>query len=122
MSFEKLIFVYGTLKRGCSNHHFMAGQKFAGEARTAPGFRLFDLGGHPGMVVYPEDHDGVAGEVWAVDADCLVHLDGLEGLAQGIYRREIVPLLAPWANRGIEAYTYPHSVTGRREVGAVWIE
>jgi len=34
------IFVYGTLKRGGRNHHFMAGQQFVGEARTAPGYTL----------------------------------------------------------------------------------
>ena len=34
MSPEKLIFVYGTLKRACANHHFLSGQKFIGEART----------------------------------------------------------------------------------------
>ena len=39
-----LVFVYGTLKRGYSNHHFLAGQAFQGEARTAPGFALFSLG------------------------------------------------------------------------------
>lgn len=117
-----LVFVYGTLKRGCSNHDFMAGQEFLGEARTAPGFRLYDLGGHPGMVVRPDDTDGVAGEIWAIDADCLARLDQLEGVAEGWYRREPVPLLAPFANRGIEAFVYPHDVTGRREVGPVWRE
>ena len=116
------IFVYGTLKRGCCNHHFLAGQNFIGEARTAPGFRLFDLGGHPGMVVRPDDTEGVAGEIWEVDEDCLARIDALEGIAEAWYRREPVPLLPPFANRGIEAYSYPHDVTGRREVGSVWCE
>ena len=119
---RKLIFVYGTLKRGCGNHHFLAGQKFAGEAHTAPGFRLFDLGGHPGMVLQPDDREGVAGEIWSVDDACLVRLDALEGIAEGLYHREAVPLLAPDAGRGIEAYVYPHSVAGRREIGSVWRE
>ena len=118
----KLIFVYGTLKRGCSNHHFLAGQKFAGAARTAPGYRLFDLGGHPGMVVRADDTEGVAGEIWEVDPPALKRLDALEGLAEGVYRREAVPLLPPFGDRGIEAYIYPHAITGRREVGAEWEE
>ena len=122
MTPAKLIFVYGTLKRGCCNHHLLAGQKFVGEARTAQGFRLYDLGGHPGMVVQPDDAEGVAGEVWEVDTDALVRLDALEGLAEGMYRREPVPLLPPFAARGVEAYVYPHAVTGRREVGSVWRE
>jgi gamma-glutamylcyclotransferase (GGCT)/AIG2-like uncharacterized protein YtfP len=118
----KLVFVYGTLKRRCSNHHFMAGQKFVGEARTAPGFRLFDLGGYPGMVVRPDDKDGVTGEIWEVDADALVRLDALEGVSEKTYRREVVPLLPPFADRGIEGYIYARSIKGRREVGATWRE
>ena len=46
----KLIFVYGTLKRGGHNHHFIYRQTFAGPAHTTPGFTLFDLGGYPGLV------------------------------------------------------------------------
>ena len=72
----RLIFVYGTLKRGGLNHHFLAGQKF----------------------------------------------DALEGLADGLYRRERVPLLPPFAERSVEAYLYPHDITGRREIGSVWRE
>lgn len=118
----KLLFVYGTLKRGCSNHHFLTGQEFVGEAQTAPGFRLFELSGHPGMVARPEDRDGVAGEVWAVDAEALVRLDGLEGLAEGMYRRAVVPLREPFANRGIEGYIYNRSIEGKRDMGGVWNE
>ena len=119
---QKLLFVYGTLKPGCSNHHFLSGQKFIGKAETAPGFRLFELDGHPGMVARAEDQDGVEGEVWAVDAEALVRLDGLEGLAEGMYRREAVPLRGPFANRGIEGYIYNRSVEGRRDMGGVWNE
>ena len=122
MSPGKLVFVYGTLKRGCSNHHFLAGQKFVGEARTAPGFRLFDLGSHPGMVVRADDQQGVTGEIWEIDAPCLKRLDALEGIAEDMYRRKVVPLLPPFADRGIEGYVYPHDVKGRREVGATWRE
>jgi gamma-glutamylcyclotransferase (GGCT)/AIG2-like uncharacterized protein YtfP len=122
MSSGKLIFVYGTLKRACSNHHFLAGQKFVGEARTAPGFLLFDLGGHPGMIARADDKEGVTGEIWEVDEPCLRRLDALEGLDEGMYRREIVPLQPPFADRGIEGYLYARDVKGRREVGATWRE
>lgn len=120
MNPEKLVFVYGTLKRGGANHHFLAEQKFVGEARTAPGFRLFDLGGYPGMVAQPDDRDGIGGEVWAVDTAALVRLDALEGLAQGLYRREAIPLLPPFADRGIEGYIYNRSTEGHREVDGTW--
>lgn len=122
MSKEKLVFVYGTLKRGCSNHHYLTGQKFVGETRTVPGFRLYSLGGFPGMVPQPDDQTGVVGEVWSVDAPALVRLDGLEGLSEGMYRRERVPLLAPFADRKVEAYIYARNLEGRRDIGSEWKE
>lgn len=122
MTSGKLLFVYGTLKRGCANHHFLAGQNFVGEARTAPGFRLYDLGGYPGLVARSDDHDGVAGEIWSVDPAALVRLDALEGLGEGHYRREPIPLAPPFADQGIEGYRYNFSVKGRREVGNTWRE
>jgi gamma-glutamylcyclotransferase (GGCT)/AIG2-like uncharacterized protein YtfP len=117
-----LIFVYGTLKRGGSNHHYMAGQKFLSEALTPPGFRLYDLGGHPGMVPKSDDRDGVTGEVWSVDAACLTQLDPLEGLAEGLYRRVPAKLLPPFATQPVETYLYAQSVEGRSDIGSVWRE
>ncbi len=119
---QKLIFVYGTLKRGCSNHHFLTDQEFVGEARTVPGFRLYELGGHPGMVAKADDLDGVTGEIWAVNAAALVRLDGLEGLDEGMYRRDLVPLLPPFAGQGIEGYIYNRSVKNRPDIGGEWRE
>ena len=115
-----LVFVYGTLKRGGSNHTHLAGQAFVGEARTAPGFRLYQLDGYPGMVALAGDHAGVTGEVWSVNAACLAQLDLLEGVAEGLYRREPVPLLAPFAGRSVEAYLYARSVAGRKDLGSTW--
>lgn len=119
---KKLLFVYGTLKRGCSNHHFLTGQEFIGEARTAPGYRLYGLRGHPGLVPHRDDKDGVVGEVWAVDDAALVRLDALEGLAEGMYRRERLPLLAPFAEQIVEGYIYNRSVKGLRDLGGRWEE
>ena len=115
-----LIFVYGTLKRGGSNHHLMAGQKFLGESRTPPGFRLYELGGHPGMIVKSDDPAGVTGEVWSVDAACLAQLDILEGLVEGIYRRVPIKLLPPFADQAVETYLYAQSVKGRTDIGSTW--
>lgn len=122
MSTEKLIFVYGTLKRACSNHHYLAGQKFIGEATTAPGYTLYALGGFPGLVTKPDDTTGVSGEIWSVDAAALRRLDGLEGLDEGMYRRERIPLAAPFAKHSVEGYIYARSVENRREIGPVWKE
>lgn len=115
-----LIFVYGTLKRGFINHCLMAGQEFAGTARTSPGYTLYDLGGYPGMVADAGALEGVEGEVWCVDDECLAGLDVLEGTAEGLYSREMVPLLAPFAESRIEAFIYQRSVEGRKRLGSAW--
>ena len=115
-----LIFVYGTLKRGGSNHHYLAGQQFLGKARTPPGYRLYELRGYPGMIEKPDDQDGVTGEVWSIDEKCLAQLDLLEGLVEGLYRRVPLALPAPFARQAVETYVYARSVAGCPELGATW--
>ena len=122
MSSEKLIFVYGTLKRGGSNHLYLKGQTFVGEARTQPGFRLYALDGYPGMIPQPDDRNGVTGEVWSVAPDALTHIDNLEGIDEGMYRREPVRLLAPFSNLSVEGYIYARPVKGRIDLGSTWHE
>ncbi len=115
-----LIFVYGTLKHGGHNHHFMVGQTFLSSGHTLPGYTLFDLGGYPGLVAHPDDTEGVSGEVWSVDDACLAGLDVLEGTAEGLYGRAAVPLLAPFDGKRVEAYFYLMSVRDRARVGETW--
>lgn len=117
-----LLFVYGTLKRGCCNHHHLAGQTFVGRARTQPGFTLYDLGGYPGIVADSADPAGVSGEVWSVAPGALAALDAFEGIHEGLYRRERLPLLPPFSDREIEAYVSVLPVVGRPAVGAEWTE
>jgi gamma-glutamylcyclotransferase (GGCT)/AIG2-like uncharacterized protein YtfP len=115
-----LVFVYGTLKRGGSNHFLLAGQQFVGAAKTRSGFALYDLDGYPGMVADAAATEGISGEVWAVDAACLEEMDRLEGTAEGLYRRERVPLEPPFADRAVDAYLYLRSVSGRPRTGPDW--
>jgi gamma-glutamylcyclotransferase (GGCT)/AIG2-like uncharacterized protein YtfP len=82
-----LVFVYGTLKRGHGNHHWMAGAAFLGEARL-PGAVLHDLGPFPMAI----RGDGVVwGEVYGIDANVLSRLDGLEGYPR-LYERHVMAL------------------------------
>jgi gamma-glutamylaminecyclotransferase len=116
----KLVFVYGTLKRTFENHRFLEGQVFAGTAQTPPGFTLYELAGYPGLVSQADDHAGVRGEVWAVDDACLASLDELEGVAEGLYSRERVPLGAPFQDKQVDAYFYLKGTEGRPRIGAEW--
>lgn len=116
------LFVYGTLKRHGSNHRFLAGQHFIGTARTQAGFRLYDLGGYPGLVATAPGDGGrsIEGEVWEVDDDALARLDAFEGLDEGLYERVPVPLQAPHEAGRVEAYLYLRSIAGRRDLGERW--
>ena len=116
------VFVYGTLKRGGRNHHFMAGQQFLGAARTAPGYTLYSLGDYPGMVRSTDAGHDVTGELWAVDKACLQQLDRLEGVEEGLYERVLVKLAPPFAERPVETYLYLRSLAGRAGIGSVWSE
>lgn len=114
------IFVYGTLKRGGSNHLFLRGQRFIGDARTAAGFTLYSLGDYPGMVRSPGDTQGVTGELWAVDDGCLAELDRLEGLDEGLYARIDVLLVPNPCAGSAQTYLYLRPLDGLPAVGSTW--
>lgn len=70
-----LVAVYGTLKRGLRNHHWLAGAEFVGED-TLTTTTLYDLGTCPGARLEPSH--GIDIEVFRVDSRCLTDLDRLE--------------------------------------------
>ena len=83
------VFVYGTLLRGLSNHHWLEGAHFVGEATTAESLRLVDLGEYPAVI--DEPGAPVVGEVWEVDDDGLAQLDVLEDYPT-LYTRRLTAL------------------------------
>ena len=84
---RQLVFVYGTLKRGEKNHHWLEGASWQGEAELS-GVLLHDLGPFPMAVV----GEGTAiGEVYAVEGSGLARLDELEGYPR-LYDRRPLPL------------------------------
>jgi gamma-glutamylcyclotransferase (GGCT)/AIG2-like uncharacterized protein YtfP len=115
------VFVYGTLKRGCSNHGFLTGQRYVGDARTTPGFDLYAVADYPGMVHSSDGTGSVTGEIWEVDDACLRRLDALEGTDQGLYVREPVALEAPFAGEPVETYFYLRSIAGLTPIGPTWV-
>jgi gamma-glutamylcyclotransferase (GGCT)/AIG2-like uncharacterized protein YtfP len=76
------VFVYGTLKRGHSNHRLLSrgNAEFLGRAYVEGGWRMLDLGAFPGVVRDGNQKDGrVFGEVFSCDIETLATLDLLEG-------------------------------------------
>lgn len=67
--------VYGTLKRGQSNHHFLSAARFVGHCRLNQ-ITLFDTGPYPGAKLRPSE--GVEVEVYDVTTALFAQLDELE--------------------------------------------
>lgn len=84
------IFVYGTLRRGATNHRVLAqtGARFERVARTAPRYDVTELGPYPALV---RGARAIEGEVWAVDEHGTADLDRFEGVPE-LYVRAAIEL------------------------------
>lgn len=76
----ELVFVYGTLRRGGSNHFRMAGAEFV-TAGTISG-RMYRINWYPGLVLDAAG-DEIHGEVYSADPELLAALDIFEGISAG---------------------------------------
>ncbi|XP_010525057.1 PREDICTED: putative gamma-glutamylcyclotransferase At3g02910 [Tarenaya hassleriana] len=112
-----LVFTYGTLKRGFSNHVVMqdlirsGDASFRGIYQTAEKFPLV-CGPYrvPFLLNIPGSGHRVTGELYAVSPRGLARLDELEGLSRGHYVRLPIRLAKADGNEeveGAEAY-YAH--------------
>lgn len=80
-----IIFVYGTLKNGFSNHSLLADSEFLGEASTVDMYALY-AAGIP-FVNKDEPISTIQGELYEVNSSTLERIDRLEGHPD-YYRRE----------------------------------
>jgi gamma-glutamylcyclotransferase (GGCT)/AIG2-like uncharacterized protein YtfP len=84
------VFVYGSLKRGFRNHHFLATSRFIGPGTTRRDFDLLDLGYFPAAI--KPGTFAIQGELFAVDQRTLNTLDFLESNGS-LYQREQHPVI-----------------------------
>jgi len=110
-----LLFVYGTLKRGLCRHSFLAGCEFKGLGKSICGYRMFDLGDYPGLVASSEGRS-LPGEIYQVDDESMARLDIVEGVAEGLYRRDRIELESPFDEDHVVTYFYNMSIDGFVEV------
>ncbi len=85
------VFVYGTLKRGFSNHYYLADAKFIGNATTKEKYAMYEDFGIP-FVYKDEKVSHIKGEVYEVDDATLSAIDHLEGHPE-VYKRELVKVI-----------------------------
>ena len=90
---QHLVFVYGTLKRGFPNHHYMDGATFLCMGRTLTAYPLVVGNQWFSPYLLPEPGTGhrVTGELWSVPETMMPALDELESvhLPNG-YRRQLI--------------------------------
>lgn len=88
---DNRVFVYGTLKRGESNHGLLLGSKYLGVVFTKPSeWTMLNLGSFPALV----DSQGafappVQGELFLVSDAVLGSLDALEGYPDFYGRKSV---------------------------------
>ena len=84
--------VYGSLRKGLSNHRLVKDSEFKGQFETDHKYNLISLGGFPGLL--KGGSTSVVMEVYEVDTKTLRSLDSLEGYSaqrkpsQNFYNRE----------------------------------
>ncbi len=96
------VFVYGTLRRGFSNHHCMRGARLLGGARTRERYAMY-VEDCP-YLVQEEARYHVMGEVYEVSDAVLLTLDALEEHPRVYERRRIQAVLD--SGRAVEAWCY----------------
>jgi gamma-glutamylcyclotransferase (GGCT)/AIG2-like uncharacterized protein YtfP len=111
-----ILFFYGSLKSGHSNHWRIADQEHLGNAVTEPRYRILDVGTYPGMICDDVTGLSVRGELWAVDGRCLAALDQYEQ-AEGLWLRRPVAVVG---RNGIEAYLWMGEVPEGIGSGSEW--
>ncbi len=81
------VFVYGTLKKGFSNHFLLEKSLFLGNAESVEKYALY-IGEYPVVNEY-EKVSTIKGEVYLVDLETLEKLDILEECPEYYYRKMI---------------------------------
>ncbi|MEE4380260.1 MAG: gamma-glutamylcyclotransferase [Candidatus Competibacteraceae bacterium] len=89
------VFVYGTLRRGEANHHWLGDAPLLGQHCTAARYTLLDLGPYPAVVT--KGRTAIVGELYALDEGLLSHLDELEDYPREYTRERItIPQGKAW--------------------------
>ena len=93
MERKHLIFVYGTLRNGHSNHHLLKEAYCHGIGGTEASYAMYLISGYP-YVTSSEARYPIIGELYAVDDDTLQTLDRMEGHPRYYERRETAVMVS----------------------------
>ena len=97
----ELVAVYGSLREGCHNHHYLARSEKV-ETIVVSGIKMFDnRGSYPYATRTENEADKMLCDVYKVDAQTFARLDMLEGISRnndenGHYFRRKINGNGPW--------------------------
>src|SRR5208282_6629376 len=112
---QPYLFVYGTLKRGGKSHSEIAedrGVKYVGEARIRGKLYQIRDADFPGAVPTTQPNRYVNGQLFLMrhPLETLAALDEFEGVAEGLFRRDLVDVRINGRPVKAWAYFYARSV------------
>jgi len=92
MESEHMIFVYGTLRSGHSNHHLLKDANSYGVGNTAKNYSMYLISGYPYITSF-EPRYPIVGELYGIDGSTLSVLDKMEGHPRHYERSEITVIV-----------------------------
>ena len=113
---KQLVLVYGSLRKGMSNHCVLGNSKFIDYYKIPQGnYSMYSLGGFPALL--PNVHgEEILCEAYAVDNDVYANVERLEGYPSFYYRETIGTHLGKAEvyvlNEARDASRYPHVESG----------
>ncbi|MGH8474745.1 MAG: gamma-glutamylcyclotransferase family protein [Methylococcales bacterium] len=104
---EYRVAVYGSLKAGRHNDHYLRTATLVARSKTAPEYTMIDVGPYPAII--PAGDTPIEVEVYAVDSDTLKALDELEDHPDR-YLRSLIRI------ENLDAYIYILTKQGMRGI------
>ena len=100
---KNILFVYGTLKKGGLNHHYLRGSRFIGDAVTKKRYALY-ISEFP-LVIKDIGVSQIIGEAYEVEWPVLKRVDMLE-YHPYLYFRERISIILKASNKLLRAWIY----------------
>lgn len=98
------LFVYGTLKKGFENHHFLDGARFLGNVITKHKYPMVNIvKAYPYLIKQKNKGRIIKGEAYDISVNILERLNMLEGYPEHYDRDEISVI---FDNQELKAITY----------------